>query len=336
MYRKTRDLVLRFLKVPSEPHPPFGDPASLRVFRAGRNYFNLRLIGWGVGQLGALIGIVFWVVVLVQVEHRVQERRSRPPAAPAAGASAQGGSQGFAKSVESFAKSVEAAARVAEPAPSADPTAAVSPGPEGAKPAPAKPARRRVRVGGWEGFMLGLTEVAGRLPPWAFPLLWVLKVGGFLVYLAQIPVTFVVLRLEYEMRWYIVTDRSLRIRAGAWKVQETTMSFANLQQVEVTQGPLQRLLGLADVRVQSAGGGSGEHDPHADDSMHRARFHGVDNAQEIRDLILERLRRYRTAGLGDPDDHRDHVPAAPAGGDVLAATRELAAEARALRAALGA
>ncbi len=70
------------------------------------------------------------------------------------------------------------------------------------------------------------------------------------------PLTYAIRRLDVELHWYIVTDRSLRIRTGLVRLQETTMSFANLQQVEVKQGPLQRLLGLADVHVQSAGGGS--------------------------------------------------------------------------------
>jgi hypothetical protein len=71
--------------------------------------------------------------------------------------------------------------------------------------------------------------------------------------------------------------------------------------------------------------------------LHTGVFHGVDNAPEIRDLILERLRLFRETGLGDPDE-APHLPvaasvqattsAAPA---VLAAARELLEEARALR-----
>jgi uncharacterized membrane protein YdbT with pleckstrin-like domain len=150
------------------------------------------------------------------------------------------------------------------------------------------------------------------------------------------------------MRWYVVTDRSLRIRTGVWSVQESTMSFANLQQVEVSQGPLQRLLGLADVKVQSAGGSDNPHGKPQDD-LHTGHFHGVDNAHEIRDLIQDRLRRYRESGLGDPEEARHAAQAAaarehaatltagsaPTDADVLAAARELAAEAKALRVALG-
>ena len=36
--------------------------------------------------------------------------------------------------------------------------------------------------------------------------------------------------------------------------------------------------------------------------MHLAYFRGVQNAAEIRDLMLERLRRWRDTGLGDPDE----------------------------------
>lgn len=134
------------------------------------------------------------------------------------------------------------------------------------------------------------------------------------------------------------------------------MSFANLQQVEVSQGPLQRVLGLADVKVQSAGGSDSPHGKQQDD-LHTGHFHGVDNAEEIRDLIQARLRRFRESGLGDPDEVGRRVPSAPApergstfaeattdkaepapclntDSDVLAATRELAAEAKALRVAL--
>ena len=171
-------------------------------------------------------------------------------------------------------------------------------------------------------------------------MLWVLKFFGIALYLVQIPLTYAIRRLDFEMHWYIVTDRSLRIRTGLLRLQESTMSFANLQQVEVKQGPLQRLLGLADVHVQSAGGGGGHEPGQIGESLHTGIFHSVSNATEIRDLILERLRRFRQAGLGDPDDHGHH-PAPPAtattdatGGDALAAAREVLAEARALRAVL--
>jgi membrane protein YdbS with pleckstrin-like domain len=132
----------------------------------------------------------------------------------------------------------------------------------------------------------------------------VLGVLAAAIFLAQAALSFFSLRLNYEMRWYKVTDRSLRIRAGVWNVSEMTMTFANVQNITVSQGPLERLFGISDVRVDSAGGGggSGSHGKGEGPNLHVATFRGVDNPEEIRDLMLQRLRRLRDAGLGDPDD----------------------------------
>src|ERR1700746_438730 len=76
MYQRLTSLLLRLLKVPHEPHPPPGDPASLQVFRAGRNMFTLKLVGWGVAQLAALFGIVFWLVIFLDIEAAMREGHS--------------------------------------------------------------------------------------------------------------------------------------------------------------------------------------------------------------------------------------------------------------------
>ena len=185
---------------------------------------------------------------------------------------------------------------------------------------------------------VALRRVAERWPWWLFPLIMIAEAIGICLYIVQIPITYAMARLDYELRWYIVTDRSLRIRAGLAAVQETTMSFANVQQVAVSQGPLQRLLGIADLRVQSAGGGGDQREHGGSESLHTGVFHGVDNANQIRDLILERLRLFRQAGLGDPDDAHAESPTSPAVAPIpapddsaLLAAREVLQEARALR-----
>ena len=113
-----------------------------------------------------------------------------------------------------------------------------------------------------------------------------------------------VLRLEYEKRWYVVTDRSLRVREGVVQVQEMTITFANIQNLSISQGPIQRLLDLADLRVDTAGGGgSGEgHSGHLQHDSHTAWLRGIENANEIRALIQERLRQLKDSGLGDHDE----------------------------------
>lgn len=170
----------------------------------------------------------------------------------------------------------------------------------------------------------------------------VIETIGFGAFILQLPLTFTLVRLDWEMRWYIVTDRSLRIRTGILRVHESTLTFANLQQITVLQGPLQRLLGISDLQVTTAGGGSGGvHPAHGQQqhSMHQGFFHGIANASEVREMMLQRLRHYRDTGLGDPDETHTHIPAAPAtfpaGADaeLLQAARELLAETRAANAA---
>ncbi len=114
-------------------------------------------------------------------------------------------------------------------------------------------------------------------------------------------VLYTVVRLDYEMRWYVVTDRSLLIRQGVWIVREITLTFANAQNVHVKQGPVERLFGFSNVEVDTAGGGGQKKEQGT--QAHRAVLRGLDNPQEVRGLILDLLRHQRTAGLGDPDDH---------------------------------
>ncbi len=156
------------------------------------------------------------------------------------------------------------------------------------------------------GLAAGLTFFAPRLDdPIVTPLLLVVGPALALLSVVWLLLSYMMVRLDYELRWYKVTDKSLRIREGVSHVREMTMTFANIQNISITQGPIQRLLGIADLKVQSAGGGgSTPQDQHKQSlglSMHTGYFRGVDNAVHIRDLMRERLKASRDSGLGDPD-----------------------------------
>lgn len=121
------------------------------------------------------------------------------------------------------------------------------------------------------------------------------------------------MRLEFEKRWYLVTDRSLRIREGVLTVREMTVTFANIQNISISQGPIQRLLGISDLVVETAGGG-GSAQPakggHIGPNFHMASFRGIDNAAEVRQLIEARLKKLKDSGLGDHEEQNAEVPAA--------------------------
>ncbi len=187
----------------------------------------------------------------------------------------------------------------------------------------------------------GLEAVLERIPyeDLTMMLITAAEVFGIALFVIQLPISFFLVVLDWEMRWYIVTDRSLRIREGVVRVKEMTMTFANVQEVSIRQGPLQRLLGISDLRVRTAGGGASSGPPAKQrqqeaHSLHIGYFHGVDNAGAIRDLILERLRQQRDAGLGDPDQAQLQTvepESEQASAGLLDAVRGLLAEARALR-----
>ena len=156
-------LLLAVLKVPEAPQPPDGSPDSLRVFRAGRNYYLWSIIMWALGALVAGVAVASASIPLVVAVRR---------------------------------------------APQWGEIAAVA----------------------------------------ALVLLWSAYLAGAIVMLVS-------RRLNYGLRWYIVTDRSLRIRSGIFAMSELTMTYSNVQEIRISSGPLQLLLGSADVEVQAAGGG---------------------------------------------------------------------------------
>lgn len=122
-------------------------------------------------------------------------------------------------------------------------------------------------------------------------------------------IKFFLIRIDYDMRYYVVTDRSLRIREGAILITESTYTFANIQNLKVTQGPLERLLGLSNLIVETAGGASSSSgEGHGKSASHEGNLRGITNAREVRDQMLVLLRKYRDAGLGDPEDREKAVP----------------------------
>ena len=163
--------------------------------------------------------------------------------------------------------------------------------------------------------------------PWLVALV---IVGGILLVAASL-VHLAIVRLDFEKRWYVVTDRSLRIREGVLVVKEITVTFANIQNLSVDQGPLQRLLGLSDLRVDTAGGAApATHHHQTATSAHAALFRGIDNADEVKLLIQKRLALLRDSGLGD-EAEAGLVSPTQAGSDVLDLLRQIHAEARGLR-----
>lgn len=168
---------------------------------------------------------------------------------------------------------------------------------------------------------------------------WI-EVFAFGAFFVQLVWSYFLIRLDWEQRWYLVTDTALRIREGVFRVREQTMTVANIQNMKVSQGPIQRLFRISDLEVQTAGGGAtGEESGKkgVGNNLHLGTLKGLDDAREVRDRIRASVGRHRDSGLGDPDEvevtePRRSTPLAPAGDPAAArAARELAEELRRLR-----
>jgi membrane protein YdbS with pleckstrin-like domain len=186
----------------------------------------------------------------------------------------------------------------------------------------------------WLGlFTFGLSRELGRAPTVVEIALLILLPLAWIAWLAGVIITFVSRRINFRLRWYVVTDRSLRIRSGVFSIKELTMTYRNVQEIRVTAGLLENAMGLATVEVHAAGGGvrSGSSKTQGSGG-HVGKLEGLANANEIRDLIVARLRRYRDAGLGDPLPTMSGVAGDAAS---IEAAKHVLDEARALRVALG-
>lgn len=109
---------------------------------------------------------------------------------------------------------------------------------------------------------------------------------------------YIAIHLRYDTTWYVLSDRSMRIRRGIWSIYETTITFENIQNVSISQGPLQRWFGFANLVVSTAGGGGGGAEAGASAS-HIGLLEGIDGAEFLRERILSKSQR--TAGLGDEE-----------------------------------
>ncbi len=208
----------------------------------------------------------------------------------------------------------------------------------------------RYRIARWflgEGWAIGIAIVTIFFPQWIpdvpvlrwlkWDFLHTLEWLFLLVLPIYLPISMFLIHLDYRNRWYVLTDRSLRIREGVWIVREMTISLANVQNVSMSQGPIQRIFGIAEVDVSTAGGG--ELDLGDGNSMHRGVLRGVENADKVRDRIVRSWNQARERPAEDDVALPVTTPANEAPADrsphpLLTAASGLASEARLLRARL--
>lgn len=130
------------------------------------------------------------------------------------------------------------------------------------------------------------------------PLGAVLAIPAFVVAVVPDIIAYIAIHLRYDTMWYVMSDRSLRCRRGIWLIVEHTITFENVQNVYVRRGPVQQLFGISEVIVETAGAAEGEGQSRFVVG-NKAIMEGIDKPEEIRELIMERVRVSKGVGLGE-------------------------------------
>ena len=130
------------------------------------------------------------------------------------------------------------------------------------------------------------------------PLAVVLAFPALIVAVLPEIVAYIAIHLRYDTMWYVMGERSLRCRRGVWTILEHTITFENVQNVNVRRGPVQYFFGISTIEIETAGASEGEHE-NKFAVGNKAIMEGIDDAKALRELILQRVRRSKSAGLGD-------------------------------------
>lgn len=150
-------------------------------------------------------------------------------------------------------------------------------------------------------------------------IVWLLIAGAFAA------LTVISAVANWWMSSYEVTGRSLRLRTGWLSKQERSVAFERIQSIDLQEPPLARLLGVAQLRVETAAGGGAN----ADIVIEAI---AVAEASALRNQLLAE-RAQRTSRPAPANDARpgtapasagtvpgDAIPAPGATGAALAAT----------------
>ena len=144
-----------------------------------------------------------------------------------------------------------------------------------------------------------------------------------LLTLAAFPVTIAALYIKYRTLRYRFDDEGVWRRQGLLWRREVNVAYRRIQDIHLTNGLIQRWLGLATVSIQTAAGSA----------TPEVTIDGVLEAEALRDFLYTKMRGVRDGTTaGPPTD----VHAAGATGDeALALLTEIRDALRSLESRLG-
>ncbi|HOI43768.1 MAG TPA: PH domain-containing protein [Elusimicrobiales bacterium] len=123
----------------------------------------------------------------------------------------------------------------------------------------------------------------------------------------------------YRSLEYSIDEDAVRCNSGVFWKRRVTVPYSKITNVDIMQGPVQRVYGVGSVHVQTAGAGG------AQGGMAELAFLGVRDLEGVREAIMSRMK----AGGGSAP--RQAEPGRAPAGDTQ---EKILAELKAIRAAL--
>src|SRR6478735_4866713 len=128
------------------------------------------------------------------------------------------------------------------------------------------------------------------------------------------------LYFRYHTLRYRFDEEGIHMRVGILFRRQINLTYARIQDIHLTSGLIQRWLGLADIKIQTASGSSGA----------EMTLEGLMEFEAVRDFLYTRMRGYRDRIAADAHAEPEHA----GGGDgarVVGLLRDAIDELRATR-----
>ncbi len=102
----------------------------------------------------------------------------------------------------------------------------------------------------------------------------------------------------YKSLEYIIDSDSVKAKAGVFWRKNVTIPYTKVTNLDVTQGPIERIFDIGTIHVQTAGAG-GQQGAKAEQKLV-----GIRNLDGLKDTIMERIRDYT---ISAPDQVKEKI-----------------------------
>lgn len=109
------------------------------------------------------------------------------------------------------------------------------------------------------------------------------------------PLVFLPLWFRYKSLRYRIDDEGVSMSWGILNKREVFLTYRRLQDIQVTQGFIQRKFGLADLHLHTASGSAGA----------EMKLEGLPDPEAFRDYLYARMRGAEDGGQGGDAGRRD-------------------------------